>query len=143
MLYALQEFHSTGFVHLDVKQDNFRISKDHVVKLLDFGLVIDCIRGGKHKPIGKFGFSGTPYFASTKAHEGRVLSRRDDLESLGYSMMALLKEEIPWENKEITEFYKEKQDYLRKDYNDLKGIWRFVKLAAELRFTEEPDYARL
>ena len=143
MLDALQEFHKTGFVHLDVKPDNFRIGKDHVVKLLDFGLVIEYIRKEKHKPYERHGFSGTPYFASTKAHEGRVLSRRDDLESLGYSMMALLNEEIPWENKEISEFYKEKQDYLRKDYNDLKGIWRFVKLASELRFTEEPDYERL
>ena len=57
MLNALRELHSAGMLHQDVKPDNFRISKDHVVKILDFGLSIELTKGSlKHKPLGRFGF---------------------------------------------------------------------------------------
>ena len=57
MLNALRELHSAGMLHQDVKPDNYRISKDHVVKIIDFGLSIELTKGSlKHKPLGRFGF---------------------------------------------------------------------------------------
>lgn len=57
MLNALRELHSAGILHQDVKPDNYRISKDHVVKIIDFGLSIELTKGSlKHKPLGRFGF---------------------------------------------------------------------------------------
>lgn len=47
------------------------------------------ISNGKHKNIGQFGFSGTPEFDSIKGLEGYTLSRRDDLETLGYTLLYL------------------------------------------------------
>lgn len=68
MLASLKELHELGLIHLDVKPDNFRISKDHVVKILDLGLMMDYIDSkGHHKRFGSFGFSGTPYYASINA----------------------------------------------------------------------------
>ena len=55
MLKALQELHESGYIHQDVKLDNFRI-KNNQVKILDFGLVMEYRQGGKHKALGNFGF---------------------------------------------------------------------------------------
>ena len=115
MLDAIRSLHEVGLIHRDVKPDNFRITKKHVVKILDFGTLaeynkeacdITCLskKNNNHKPWGKFGFQGTPYFASIRALAGCALSRRDDLECLGYSMMYIVCEEmVPWEGMEVKE----------------------------------------
>lgn len=56
MLEAIRNLHEMGKVHLDIKPENFRITKDHVVKLLDYGTSMDFVIDGKHKPFGVFNF---------------------------------------------------------------------------------------
>ncbi len=41
---------------------------------------------------------GTALFASIRAHTGAELSRRDDIESLIYTLMYLVMGTIPWKN---------------------------------------------
>jgi serine/threonine protein kinase len=51
--------------------------------------------------------NGTPEFASINCHRGSTLSRRDDLESLVYTMAYIAKGELPWiglSNYEICQF---------------------------------------
>jgi serine/threonine protein kinase len=67
MLESLRELHDSGYLHQDVKPDNFRISKNDVVKMIDFGISGEYIFDGKHKLQGKFGFQGTPIFGSINA----------------------------------------------------------------------------
>jgi serine/threonine protein kinase len=85
---------------LDIKPDNILISsKDHKVRVIDFGTMTEYTndKDGKHKVISRNGFIGTPSFAPIKALEGFSLSRRDDLESLAYTIMYLYDpSKIPW-----------------------------------------------
>ena len=99
MLECLKQIHKAGYIHQDVKPDNFMLSlkNDHRVRILDMGLVMEYMRDGAHKSLGRYGFQGTPRFGSMSGLDGYTLSRRDDLESMGYSIMHLIdKEHIPW-----------------------------------------------
>ena len=47
--------------------------------------------------MGRFGLQGTPQTSAIKTLEGYTISRRDDLESLGYTFMYLIDaESVPW-----------------------------------------------
>jgi casein kinase 1 len=76
-------------------------SRSNVVYLLDFGLS-KCYKDkttGAHIPyMDNKQFVGTARFASINAHMGIELSRRDDLEALGYVLIFLIAGKLPWQN---------------------------------------------
>lgn len=58
---------------------------------------MDYIQDGKHKEFCECNFQGSPFWASLNAHNEYSLSRRDDLESLGYSILSLtFNDRIAW-----------------------------------------------
>ncbi|TNV80316.1 hypothetical protein FGO68_gene14962 [Halteria grandinella] len=146
MLSAIRQLHNKGYIHQDIKPDNFRVTENGVVKLLDLGLVYQYDIKGRHKPFGKFGFKGSPYYASTNALQGFALSRRDDIECLGYSLMQLINPFTPWvDNQSHSKILSSKKHFISSNKDDVplcyQGIQAFIYIAQQLSYTQEPDYS--
>ena len=94
--------HEVGYLHRDLKPDNFVIglrSLKHKLYLLDMGLCnyyVDPITGKHIQSTTGKPLIGTAKFASISTQLGMEQSRRDDLESLGYIMIYLYKGNLPW-----------------------------------------------
>ncbi|KAM3385661.1 hypothetical protein ACQJBY_009439 [Aegilops geniculata] len=105
----LEKFHSKGFVHGDVKPENFLLGlpgspEEKKPFLIDLGLASRWRdSSGQHVDYDQRPdiFRGTIRYASAHAHLGRTGSRRDDLESLAYTLIFLLKGRLPWQGYQV------------------------------------------
>jgi serine/threonine protein kinase len=104
MIARLEHIHSKGYIHRDLKPENLAIgvgTRSNVVYLFDFGLA-KCYKdkdtGAHIQYFDNKPFLGTARFASTNAHLGIELSRRDDIESLGYVLIYMSRGNLPWQN---------------------------------------------
>ncbi|PNT76959.1 hypothetical protein BRADI_1g56100v3 [Brachypodium distachyon] len=101
----LEKLHSKGFVHGDVKPENFLLGlpgspDEKKLFLIDLGLASKWKDpAGLHVDYDQRPdiFRGTIRYASVHAHLGRTGSRRDDLESLAYTLLFLIKGRLPWQ----------------------------------------------
>ena len=154
MLTRLENLHRYGFLHRDVKPENFLLGfgkKNETVYLIDFGLSKKFVtKEGLHIPFkeGKK-LTGTARYASLFTHLGLEQSRRDDMESLGYVIIYFLKGGLPWQNingKDKEEkFLKIKDKKFGISLEELcdglpEEILVFLKHCRKLGFEEEPNY---
>ena len=114
MVTRLENIHNSFYLHRDLKPNNFVIGREerlNVIYLIDFGLakMYKDRQTGTHLPFkDKKQIVGTIRFASINAHYGMEQSRRDDLESLGYVLIYLIRGELPWQK--ISNDNEEKKD---------------------------------
>jgi len=97
----LESIHNNFVLHRDIKPTNFMFKQGELF-FIDFGLATFYIDdSGEHIPDieGLETIIGTPKYVSYHVHRGHVLSRRDDLISLGYMYLQLLFGELPWGDK--------------------------------------------
>lgn len=91
MVEALAILHEAGWVHRDIKPDNFLFSEEGGVKLIDFALA----KSIKGNPIAKLlGIKstpqGTPSYMSPEQILGKQVDGRSDLYSLGCTFFEIL-----------------------------------------------------
>lgn len=155
-LTRIEYIHSKNFIHRDIKPDNLLMGigkKAHKLFFIDFGLAKKYSKNGVHIAFkDKKELLGTAKYASISTHLGYEQSRRDDLESLGYVLIYLLKGNLPWQNaagstkSEKYENIKQKKinttdEELCKNLPD--EFLEYMKYCKDLKFEETPDYALL
>ena len=155
-LDRLKFIHSKNTVHRDIKPLNFIFGKKDpkLIYLIDFGIAkkYRSSRTGKHikfKNIKKT--IGSIRYMSINGNNCCEQSRRDDLESLGYTLIYLIKKTLPWKYIELLNI--NKRDKYRK-VRDLKistlpeelcsGLPKefcdYIKYCRNLSFEQEPNY---
>jgi serine/threonine protein kinase len=102
-LKLLHDLHESNYIHRDIKPDNFLTSlpgsNEKELYLIDLGLAKrfkSQERVHLKQTSGK-SIVGTARYSSINSHLGIELSRRDDLESLGYMLVYFLKGKLPWQ----------------------------------------------
>ncbi|XP_031386894.1 casein kinase 1-like protein HD16 [Punica granatum] len=153
----LEKMHARGYVHGDVKPENFLLGPpgtpdEKRLFLVDLGLATKWRDSstGLHVEYDQRPdvFRGTVRYASVHAHLGRTGSRRDDLESLAYTLVFLLKGRLPWQG-----YQGENKGYLvckKKMATSPETLCcfcpqpfrTFIEHVVNLKFDEEPKYAK-
>lgn len=100
LLNTIEQVHRAGYLHRDVKPSNIIVGRDgdHCIYLADFGLAKKWRdRSNAHIPYRvKNGVTGTMRYCSSFTHEMHESSRRDDVESLMWVILAL-SGPLPWQ----------------------------------------------
>lgn len=161
----LKRLHDTGFVHRDIKPENFLMGlpgtdESNRVYLIDLGLAkrFKTDKMVHIKLTSGRSLIGTARYASIASHCGEELSRKDDLESLFYMFVYLVKGSLPWQGinapqredkyrligkkkKELTESDGKALADLTADLpQELNEFWTNVR---GLKFKTRPDYRHL
>ena len=153
----IEFLHSKNIVHQDIKPENFLVGNPDtsIIYIIDFGLCkkYKSSRTGKHIIFSKSKkFLGTLEYCSINSMKGLELTRRDDMESIGYMLIHLIKGTLPWLGLEKIQFlekyetvYKIKANISNEELcKDLPiEICEYMKYVKSLKYEEEPDYEYL
>jgi serine/threonine protein kinase len=159
MLSIINKVHDAGVVHRDIKPENFMFSvvtdKGNIEKklnIIDFGLSRFYMKGDKHvaNTYNK-SIVGTLRYISKHIHEGDVYSRRDDIISIIYVAIYLLKGKLEWSGiipKKGDKRTKEELVYDKKMNTTSEQLCcglpylyqKLIDYAYTLDFDDKPDY---
>ncbi|XP_012668075.1 serine/threonine-protein kinase VRK2-like [Otolemur garnettii] len=160
MLDVLEYIHENEYVHGDIKAANLLLGYKNPdrVYLADYGLSYRYCPIGNHKQYQenpRKGHNGTIEFTSLDAHKGVALSRRSDVEILGYCMLRWLCGKLPWEKnlkdpKAVQTAKTNLLDELPESVlnwapsgSSCYEIAQFLECAYSLAYDEKPNYQEL
>ncbi|KAI0640471.1 kinase-like domain-containing protein [Trametes meyenii] len=159
LLTAIEGIHERGILLRDIKPRNMvmGLHGDSMARVhfIDFGLARSFIDPENDRHISfatTRPWVGTRDFVSVNAHHHKECSRRDDLESLGYSLLFFLNGGLPWRDV-VAPDEDTKEEYVVKMKSGaiLRGLLgksgpefeTYFELVRNLTFDERPDYTAL
>ena len=163
MLQIISRVHEAGIVHRDIKPENFMIcfptleqkhkeGGEKMLHIIDFGLSKFYMKGDKHVTnTHDRSIVGTVRYISKYTHDGDVYSRRDDIISIIYVSIYLLKGTLPWcglyvkkgdtRTKEELVYDKKVKTTSDELCEGLPALFKkLLDYAYSLEFDEKPDY---
>jgi len=159
LLERIEYIHENNIIHRDIKPANFVMGLDmrqlNQVYVIDFGLSKSYLDPNSRQHIPSFNrksLTGTARYASINTHCGIEQSRRDDLESLSYTLIYFALGRLPWQDmkansrKELNEMIMEKKIRTPVEIicRDLPTEFAtFLHYCRALNFDEKPDYKSL
>jgi serine/threonine protein kinase len=159
IINLIKSIHEKGLIHRDIKPDNFLLgidSNNEQIYLIDFGFCKSFINYDKHIEFKKTkNLIGSLTYASINAHCFNELSRRDDLESLGYLLLYFCIGKLNWQDIDGKLSFNEKNELIKKCKLQLFGtvntqtatipkvLLNYFKYIRQLKFDEKPNYSIL
>ena len=92
---SLDYLHEKGWIHCDVKPDNYLVSEQGEVKLIDFSIA-QLLKKQKRSLFGKKLIQGTRSYMAPEQIRGKPLSRATDVYGFGCVMQELLTGKPPF-----------------------------------------------
>jgi serine/threonine protein kinase len=145
ILSAIRILHKSGYIHKDIKPHNIcmDLNNKNQIVLIDFGIAEKYFDSNSNHKLRKLlVFQGNIAFCSENVACGISPSRRDDIESLCYLAIYLIKKKLPWIaetniNKNIEIRLSSKQRFFKTIPIEFKKLLEYTQ---SLKFEEEPDY---
>lgn len=143
LISQIEKIHLQGVIHRDIKPANLLVTNTQIM-VIDLGVAKRYVdpSTGRHIPLAHSKvFFGSTWYASLNAHCGTELSRRDDLESLGYTLIHVHQGWLPWQ--ELA-----KQTIRRKKMIAIEDLCskcpmafsEYMRNVRALKFDQDPDY---
>ncbi|CAO4360864.1 hypothetical protein L5515_000738 [Caenorhabditis briggsae] len=135
-LEAVEELHKYGFIHRDLKPQNYACGLDdkrHLIYILDFGIARKYLntKNELKTPRETVGFKGTVRYAPIACHRNIEMAPKDDVESWFYLLIDLiLVGSVPW--RKLTDKHEvlKMKEECRKDKRSL--LYNGIKQTTEL-----------
>ena len=146
MINITEQIHARGIIHRDLKPANFLLKTNaqqiSELYLIDFGLA-KCFLDEKNRHCTiktNEQIIGTTRYMSVNVHQGLTASRRDDLESLGYSLLFLYHGQLPWQNQPSLSFVVDLKQKFDWTVNTIGEFVLFILYCRNLGFSDKPNY---
>ncbi|EPQ58208.1 Pkinase-domain-containing protein, partial [Gloeophyllum trabeum ATCC 11539] len=93
---GVEYLHSLGLAHRDLKLDNCVMTKDNIVKLIDFGTATVFHYPGKSTTLASGVVGSDPYLAPEVLSQEKYDPRKTDVWSVGIIFMCMVLRRFPW-----------------------------------------------